>query len=195
MSEPHFLARWAKKKSEEKTGTEGQKPNQDAGFEAVSPAVVKPDSTTTATSVAVKPVPLPTVESLTAESDFSPFMGQDVAPELRNQAMKKLFTDPHYNVMDRLDTYIDDYSIADPIPESMLRMMTQSATLGLFDHEKEEAKATTAVPDAAQPTALETPVTENMAPAGSLPANSAVEVAAHPAAQSGSEPSLTKQMK
>ena len=30
--------------------------------------------------------------------------------------MKKLFADPHYNVMDGLDVYIDDYSKPDPIP-------------------------------------------------------------------------------
>ena len=30
--------------------------------------------------------------------------------------MKKLFSDPHFNVMDGLDTYIDDYGKPDPIP-------------------------------------------------------------------------------
>jgi hypothetical protein len=29
---------------------------------------------------------------------------------VKNAAMKKLFADPHFNVMDRLDIYIDDYS-------------------------------------------------------------------------------------
>ena len=47
--------------------------------------------------------------------------------------MKKLFSDPHFNVMDGLDTYIDDYGKPDPIPPEMLRRMTQSALLGLFD--------------------------------------------------------------
>ena len=41
--------------------------------------------------------------------------------------MKKLFSDPHFNVMDGLDTYIDDYGKPDPIPLSMLRRMNQSA--------------------------------------------------------------------
>ena len=30
--------------------------------------------------------------------------------------MKKLFSDPHFNVMDGLDTYIDDYGKPDPLP-------------------------------------------------------------------------------
>ena len=41
--------------------------------------------------------------------------------------MKKLFSDPHFNVMDGLDTYIDDYGKPDPIPLSMLRRMNQAA--------------------------------------------------------------------
>ena len=76
---------------------------------------------------------LPPVESLTPESDFRPFMKPDVAPALRNQAMKSLFRDPHFNVMDMMDVYVDDYSLPDPIPESMLRQMTQSRMLKLFD--------------------------------------------------------------
>ena len=52
--------------------------------------------------------------------------------------MKKLFADPHYNVMDGLDTYIDDYSTPDPIPKAMLRQMVQARMLGLLDDELEE---------------------------------------------------------
>ena len=53
--------------------------------------------------------------------------------------MKKLFSDPHYQVMDRLDTYIDDYSLADPIPESMLRQMASAKFLQLFEDPPEGA--------------------------------------------------------
>ena len=37
-------------------------------------------------------------------------------PRSSNAAMKKLFTDPHFNVMDGLDIYIDDYRKPDPLP-------------------------------------------------------------------------------
>ena len=84
------------------------------------------------------PADLPAIESLTPESDFTRFMQPDVPRASRNAAMKKLFTDPHFNVMDGLDTYIADYSIEDPIPESMLRELAQSKMLGLFDEKKEE---------------------------------------------------------
>lgn len=74
-------------------------------------------------------------QGLTPASDFKPFMARGVAAEVKNAAMKKLFADPHFNVMDRLDTYIDDYSLADPIPESMLRQMASAKFLKLFDEE------------------------------------------------------------
>jgi hypothetical protein len=75
---------------------------------------------------------------LTPDADFTPFLQPTVDESVKRAALKKLFTDPHFNVMDGLDTYIDDYSKPDPIPESMLRQMTQSQVLGLFDHEDEK---------------------------------------------------------
>ena len=68
-------------------------------------------------------------------------MARDVDPALRNQAMKKLFADPHYGFdkMDKLDIYIDDYSKPDPIPLEMLKMLYQSKSLFLFDQEEKEA--------------------------------------------------------
>jgi hypothetical protein len=50
--------------------------------------------------------------------------------------MKKLFTDPHYNVMDGLDIYIDDYSKPDPMPASMLRQLASAKFLNLFEEEE-----------------------------------------------------------
>jgi hypothetical protein len=68
-------------------------------------------------------------------------MAEGVAPEVKNAALKKLFTDPHFNVMDGLDTYIDDYGQPDPLPPGMLRRMAQSQLLGLFDDEDEIGSA------------------------------------------------------
>jgi hypothetical protein len=59
-------------------------------------------------------------------------MKPNVDPAVQQAAMKKLFSDPHFNIMDRLDIYIDDYSIPDPIPMEMLKRMVQSESLGLF---------------------------------------------------------------
>jgi hypothetical protein len=77
-------------------------------------------------------------QKLTPESDFSGFMASDVTPDVKNAAVKKLFTDPHFNVMDGMDVYIEDYSQPDPLPMAMLRQMVSAKTLSLFDDEPDE---------------------------------------------------------
>ena len=76
------------------------------------------------------------VRSLNADSDFKPFVGRAVAPEVRNAAMKKLFADPHFNVMDGLDIYIDDYSKPSPLPAELLRKMVSAQFLQMVEEEK-----------------------------------------------------------
>lgn len=89
------------------------------------------------------------VARLTADSDYSVFMAKGVAPEVKNAAMKKLFSDPHYNIMDGLDIYIDDYSSPEIMPKSMLRKMASARVLNLFTDD-DEAKAVAADQAAAQ---------------------------------------------
>lgn len=67
--------------------------------------------------------------NLTPDSDFTQFLRQEISEEVRRKAMKTLFADPHFNVMDGLDIYIDDYSISDPIPPEMLAVLNQAKTL------------------------------------------------------------------
>lgn len=142
-----FLGRWSRRKIDVREGKPLEEP---APPVIATPAPAPVNSVTAAESAHVevdaaasaappKVLSLEDVTQLTAESDFKPFVGRSVAPEVRNAAMKKLFTDPHYNVMDGLDTYIDDYTLSDPIPESMLRQMVGSKLLKLFDHEEKEA--------------------------------------------------------
>ncbi|HRA79330.1 MAG TPA: DUF3306 domain-containing protein [Burkholderiaceae bacterium] len=77
--------------------------------------------------------PLPAVESLTPGSDFRPFMRAGIDSATRNAALKRLFADPQFNVMDGLDVYIDDYGKAEPIPEAMLRRLVEEQASRLFD--------------------------------------------------------------
>jgi hypothetical protein len=95
--------------------------------------------------------PAPTmrdVHDLTPQSDFKPFMRADVAPEVKNAAMKQLFKDPHFNVMDMMDTYVDDYSKPDPLPPDMLRKMAVTQFLGFWEEEEKEAAEKKAREDA-----------------------------------------------
>ena len=66
---------------------------------------------------------LPAVESLTHDSDFSAFMQPKVDELVKRAALKKLFTDPRFNVMDGLDIYVGDYTQPDPMPDGMLEKL------------------------------------------------------------------------
>jgi len=66
---------------------------------------------------------LPPVEALTLDSDFTAFLKEEVSEALRRKALHKLFADPHFNRMDGLDVYIDDYNIADPIPPNLMEKL------------------------------------------------------------------------
>lgn len=150
-----FLGRWARRKSEALRESPNQQPAEAAGIEIAEEATTIADSDLFAKppdearelaadigrdqSLAA-PAPVLSLEdaqSLTTDSDFRPFMARGVGGDVRNVAMKKLFSDPHFNVMDGLDIYIDDYSKADPIPEGMLRQMVGAKLLGLFDEKPE----------------------------------------------------------
>ena len=52
------------------------------------------------------------------------------APELKRSALKTLFRAEHFNVMDGLDVYIDDYTKPSPIPAEWYARMAQMAGLG-----------------------------------------------------------------
>lgn len=76
---------------------------------------------------------IPDAETLLAnlgpDSDFGVFLREEVSETVRRQAMKTLFADPHFNVMDGLDIYIDDYSISEPIPAAMMATLNHAKTL------------------------------------------------------------------
>jgi hypothetical protein len=89
------------------------------------------------------PADLPPVDSLTFESDFGAYLRANVEESVKRAALKKLLHDPRFNVMDGLDTYIDDYTKNDPISEEMLKTLEHArSTLFPPQHETEEtAKA------------------------------------------------------
>ena len=127
MSEDDFLRRWSRRKQQARKGEALEEPARP--IEPVEPPPAVPVSDLPA--IAEEP-PLPPVESLTPESDFTPFMRPKVDGSVRNAAMRALFKDPRYNVMDGLDVYIDDYSKPDPLPEGWLEKMRQTARLGEY---------------------------------------------------------------
>jgi hypothetical protein len=142
-----FLGRWSRRKLDVREGKSVEDPPPPPPAVGPSPlapgvplaAEQGPPGTAEGAAAAAEIPPAPTLadaQALTPDSDFKAFVARDVAPEVRNLAMKKLFADPHFNVMDGLDIYIGDYTQPDPLPEGMLRKMASAHTMGFFDHEK-----------------------------------------------------------
>ena len=139
-----FLSRWSQRKQALRTGQVLEEPVPEPLAPLAQPVMPAAPADTALPQEDKPPaLSLQDAQALTPQSDFAPFVAREVSPEVRNAAMKKLFADPHYQVMDRLDTYIDDYSQADPIPQSMLRQMASAKFLQLFEDAPEAANPDT----------------------------------------------------
>ncbi len=146
-----FLGRWSRRKQEVRaaeTVVEEKEKAPPAAEPVPAPALVAEPVALPpeADPDAAPPLTLADVDALGIESDYTPFLTKQVAPEVKNAAFRKLFADPHFNVMDGLDTYVDDYSQSTPVPESVLRQMASAKFLKLFDEEPEDIPPET--PDA-----------------------------------------------
>src|SRR5688572_12982354 len=72
---------------------------------------------------------LPDPDKLTQESDFTGFMHPKVEDALRRVALKKLFSDPHFNMADPFEPYSGDLTGGEPISEELLAQLNQARTL------------------------------------------------------------------
>ena len=189
-----FLGRWSRRKLDSLDGKPvAEEPEYPAADAAVAPlqepaqqespaaAAEATDASTAEANAAEAPPPPPPpptledVRALTAESDFSRFAARDVAPEVKNAAFKKLFSDPHYNVMDGLDVYIDDYSKPQPLPSHLARQLAGAAFLRLFDEPASDEHATPQSRDVA-----DNPPADSVAQSGSDSAETATSQDADP---------------
>jgi hypothetical protein len=80
---------------------------------------------------------LPAIDKLTPESDFTGFMHPKVDDALRRVALKKLFSDPHFNLPDPYEAYSGDWTVGEPISEELLAGLNQARTL-LFDKQDKQ---------------------------------------------------------
>lgn len=158
------LDRWSRRKHAAKRGEVAPPPAPGPDLPAASLAVAPAAAMPAAVSASPAPVAeppaapaLPPVDSLTPQSDFTAFMRPEVDESLKRAALKKLFADPHFNVMDGLDVYIDDYSKPDPIPPDMLARLLQNRAL--FDPPRTRVNAEGAVEEIPEDEAAEVEVT------------------------------------
>jgi hypothetical protein len=143
-----FASRWSRRKEEAR-----QSPPQAPAKTAVDPRAPAPE--------------LPPVDKLTIDSDFRAFFHPKVEEDVRRAALKKLFSDPRFNLMDGLDTYIDDYSKTEPIPPAMMAGLRQAQNILQWAKEdKEELEKQEALKEA-RAQALEPPAGES-APAAEM---------------------------
>jgi hypothetical protein len=98
-----FLARWSRLKRE-------------------APAEKKESSPAPAPVV-------PPIENLTPESDFTAFMNPKVNEALRRLALKKLFSDPHFNVPDPFEPYSRDWNDVEALTPELLATLHQARSV------------------------------------------------------------------
>jgi hypothetical protein len=168
MLEEGFLRRWARRKTEIREGriaepghAHARVPAADAlAAEAVDAPLEAPlearsagatEAALPARASAPQAAPsLPTMEDVAAlgtDSDFSAFVARGVDQAVRRGALKKLFADPHFQVMDRLDIYIDDYTKASPVSEAMLASLAHAKSTFMRVVEEEPRDEDAAPPD------------------------------------------------
>ena len=126
-----FLSRWSRRKLQ--TGTDSV-----PAAEPVSPAPDKDEELAAVSepiaALADDQSPPPTLDELQAldhTADLTRFIAKDVDEGVRRAALRKLFADPQFNVMDGLDTYIDDYNTPSPVPPGLLARLRLTPNLGL----------------------------------------------------------------
>ena len=137
-SDKGFLGRWSARKVAVKEG----KPIADITRPTPQATPALPAQPMPAVSQAQQGLPdapvltLDDVAALTPASDFSTFVAKGVDSVVKNAAMKRLFADPHYNIMDGLDIYIGDYSTHAPMPQSVIDEITKDGFLNMFQKEE-----------------------------------------------------------
>lgn len=108
-----FLQRWSRLKTQAEEASVAPESPANA---ATKPAELPPSE-------------LPSLDSLTPDSDFSAFLRPEVDAETRQAALKKLFMTDHYRTMDMIDVYVDDYSKPELLPADMLAKLDHAVAL------------------------------------------------------------------
>jgi Protein of unknown function (DUF3306) len=182
------LRRWSQRKVEA-ARTQGEAPPQPSAAASVqSPAPAAQNALLPPGPAQPTDAPLPPIESLTIESDFAPFFKPQVAESIKRAALKQLFRDPRFNIMDGLDTYIDDYTRPDPIPSAMLEdLMQRRVSLPMLATEPDPRKRALEEPAGAQPATSVEAISPPASDVEPSPVAAAPATAAPAAAEAGPE--------
>lgn len=98
---------------------------------------------------------MPPLDSLGPDSDYSGFLSRGVSRSLRRQALRRLFSSPHLNVVDGLDDYAEDFTglapLGDVVTAEMRYRLEQAARVAAAGLEADPAVAGTAGGRGAEP--------------------------------------------
>lgn len=167
QDEGGFLSRWSRRKTLAREGVPQAAPVAPPEAPAVASAPPAPPEPP---ALPAEPVPtLDDVADLTPQDDFRRFVARGVPAPVRNAAVKKLFADPHFNVMDGLDIYIDDYTQPSPLAAADMARMVGARFLRMVEdpadpEDQAQAEPGRASEDAAPPSTAGTgpaPVTSD----------------------------------
>jgi Protein of unknown function (DUF3306) len=130
MPDSGFLRRWSRLKADGPAAAEPEAAPAPAAppTQVAEPAVAPHPPRAGAAPAPVLPT-LDDVARLDANSDFSAFVTKGVDQDVRRLAMKKLFSDPHFNLVDRLDVYMDDFNRPSPVSPEMLAALHHTKNL------------------------------------------------------------------
>jgi hypothetical protein len=137
--EKDFLGRWSRLKTEARDNE--ARTNQEPDGAPGTPSAPQPEGAQKRDAMQAQPPVVPSVDMLNLDSDYRPFFHPKIEEGVRRAALKKLFSDPHFNVMDGLDVYIDDYSKPDPLPDGMLEQLEQAKKILAWAREDAEDRA------------------------------------------------------
>ena len=114
------LSRWSQRKAAARRGAALEEKTDDRRTEeaALQPPAEAADAQ--AVSAEQEPTALPSVEELTAESDYTVFLADNVPESIKRAALAKLWrSDPVFANLDGLNDYDEDYNLASSLIASV----------------------------------------------------------------------------
>ncbi len=117
-----FLARWARRKEAVREAEHEEAPSPDVLSPAEEQALAPSEDATTQSTEPERVLTdedMPDIESLTPDSDVSGFFSPGVSEALRKKALRKLFHTSRFNIKDGLDDYDDDYTLLQPLGDTV----------------------------------------------------------------------------
>ena len=164
-----FLTRWSRRKALARKGEELEEPAADSDDAPLPPEaeagqdVAPPEQRELQepreedAAAEEEAAELPPLESLGEDSDYSAFMREGVPADLKQDALRKLFHSPKFNIRDGLDDYDLDFTNPEPLgdivtAEMRYRIEQELKRLAGLDEDEEipEDESAVAAADAAE---------------------------------------------